>query len=74
VRDGSVSGNRGVVDYDGDVYCSRTHGGTASNTFAGPGMDLLSETNADEGAHTIKAVKKSGTYMLVHAFKAHSGA
>jgi len=97
--------NRGVGDFNDGVHYTSTNGDSASLTFTGTGIDLISEKFSDEGTidvyldgalvqtvnaanstrlvqqtiytktwptagtHTIKAVKRSGTFMLLDAFR-----
>ena len=100
-----TSTGRGVGDYNDGVHYTATNGDSASLTFTGTGIDLISEKFSDEGTidvyidgtltqtvnaanstrlvqqtlytqtwpsagtHTIKAVKRTGTYMLIDAFR-----
>ena len=100
-----TSTGRGVGDYNDGVHYTATNGDSASLTFTGTGIDLISEKYSDEGTldvyidgtlvqtvnaanstrlvqqtlfsqtwassgtHTIKAVKRTGTYMLIDAFR-----
>ncbi|WP_221469038.1 hypothetical protein [Cohnella nanjingensis] len=98
-----VSSLRHVGDYKDDVHYATQNNDFFTFTFTGDGVDLVSETNSDQGdidlyidgvfdrtvstysatrvpqahvyvkrglsagTHTIKGVKKSGTYMTVDA-------
>jgi len=104
----NTSTNRGVGDINDAVHYTTVNGDSASFTFTGSGIDLISEKNSDEGAidiyidgafaltvnaanstrlaqqtlytrtwptagtHTIKAVKSTGTYMLIDAFRVYN--
>ncbi|MFD0714494.1 right-handed parallel beta-helix repeat-containing protein [Paenibacillus sp. GCM10027626] len=48
-----VSGNRGVGDYRDDVHYATGNGDTASYMFTGDGIDLVGETNSDQGLVNI---------------------
>ncbi len=101
----NTSTNRGVGDYNDGVHYTNTNGDSASLTFTGTGIDLISEKYSDEGTidiyidgtltqtvnaanstrlvqqtlytqtwstagtHTIKAVKRTGSFMLIDAFR-----
>jgi len=43
------SDNRGLGDYNDDVHYATTNGATAQYTFAGTGIDYMSEKNGDMG-------------------------
>jgi len=98
-----VSSNRQVGDYLDDVHYATLNGDSFAYTFTGDGVDLVGETNSDQGlieayidnvwdqtintysatrqtqqrvyvkrglspgVHTLKVVKKSGTYMTADA-------
>jgi hypothetical protein len=62
------SANRGFGDYQDDVHATTANGDSASVTFTGTGISLITETNSDEG--TI-AVSLDGTSQgTVNAFSA----
>jgi len=62
------SANRGLGDYKDDVHATRDNGDSATVTFTGTGISLVTETNSDEG--TI-AVSLDGTSQgTVNAFSA----
>ncbi|MDX3247916.1 hypothetical protein [Streptomyces sp. ME18-1-4] len=45
----STSSGRGLGDLYNDVHTTTTNGDSVSYTFTGTGIDVLSETNSDEG-------------------------
>jgi hypothetical protein len=62
------SANRGFGDYQDDVHATTANGDSATVTFTGTGISLVTETNSDEG--TI-AVSLDGTSQgTVNAFSA----
>jgi len=67
----SSSSGRGLGDLYNDVHATTTNGDSVSYTFTGTGIDVLSETNSDEGGidvyidgAKVQSVSASGSSRL----------
>jgi hypothetical protein len=49
----TYSANRGLGDYKDDVHAARANGDSATVTFTGTGISLVTETNSDEGTIAV---------------------
>ncbi|WP_158702559.1 hypothetical protein [Kitasatospora sp. MMS16-BH015] len=47
------SANRGLGDYQNDVHATTANGDSATITFTGTGISLVTETNSDEGTTVV---------------------
>ncbi|PIM66888.1 hypothetical protein CTU88_38235 [Streptomyces sp. JV178] len=62
------SANRGLGDYKDDVHATTANGDSATVTFTGTGISLVTETNSDEG--TIAVSLDGASKGTVNAFSA----
>ncbi|MDQ1046314.1 hypothetical protein [Streptomyces sp. V4I2] len=63
--------NRGLGDYQDDVHAATVNGDSVTVTFTGTGIDLVTETNSDEGTVAVSLDGASQSTVNANAASRH---